>query len=67
MVACRRDNFVAKEPGFEPADFATNVYSLNRRAVRLKPEDVTRQIRHDIKGLIITFKKQIIDFNPDTI
>jgi hypothetical protein len=35
MVACRRDNFVAKEPGPEPADCATNVYSLNRRAVRL--------------------------------
>jgi hypothetical protein len=33
MVACRRDNFVAKEPGSEPADCATNVYSLNRRAV----------------------------------
>jgi hypothetical protein len=33
MVACRRDFFSAKEPGLESADFATNVYSLNRRAV----------------------------------
>jgi len=33
MVACRRDNFVAKEPGYVSADSATNVYSLNRRAV----------------------------------
>jgi len=33
MVACRRDNFVAKEPRLVSADCATNVYSLNRRAV----------------------------------
>jgi hypothetical protein len=33
MVACRRDNFLAKEPGLESADSATNVYSLNRRTV----------------------------------
>jgi len=32
MVACRRDNFVAKEPRLVSADCATNVYSLNRRA-----------------------------------
>jgi len=29
----RRDNFSAKVPGLESADGATNVYSLNRRAV----------------------------------
>jgi hypothetical protein len=34
MVACRRDNFSAKVPGQVSADGATNVYSLNRRAVR---------------------------------
>ncbi len=33
MVACRRDNFSAKVPGFVSAVCATNVYSLNRRAV----------------------------------
>jgi hypothetical protein len=33
MVACRRDNFSAKVPGQVSADGATNVYSLNRRAV----------------------------------
>jgi hypothetical protein len=31
----RRDNFSAKVPGLVSADGATNVYSLNRRAVRL--------------------------------
>jgi hypothetical protein len=31
----RRDNFLAKLPGLVSADGATNVYSLNRRAVRL--------------------------------
>jgi len=30
----RRDSFSAKVPGLESADGATNVYSLNRRAVR---------------------------------
>jgi len=29
----RRDCFLAKVPGFVSADCATNVYSLNRRAV----------------------------------
>jgi len=29
----RRDNFSAKVPGLVTADGATNVYSLNRRAV----------------------------------
>jgi len=29
----RRDNFSAKVPGLVSADGATNVYSLNRRAV----------------------------------
>jgi len=29
----RRDNFMAKVPGLVSADGATNVYSLNRRAV----------------------------------
>lgn len=33
MVACRRDNLVAKVPGLESADSATNVYYHNRRAV----------------------------------
>jgi len=33
----RRDNFSAKEPGLVSADGATNVYSLNRRAVMFKP------------------------------
>jgi len=32
----RRDNFSAKVPGLVSADGATNVYSLNRRAVRCK-------------------------------
>jgi hypothetical protein len=31
----RRDYFLAKVPGLVSADGATNVYSLNRRAVRL--------------------------------
>jgi hypothetical protein len=31
----RRDNFSAKVPGLVSADGATNVYSLNCRAVRL--------------------------------
>jgi len=30
----RRDYFLAKVPGLVSADCATNVYSLNRRAVR---------------------------------
>jgi hypothetical protein len=33
----RRDYFLAKEPGLVTADSATNVYSLNRRAVMFKP------------------------------
>jgi hypothetical protein len=33
----RRDNFSAKVPGFVSTDSATNVYSLNRRAVIFKP------------------------------
>jgi hypothetical protein len=32
----RRDNLLAKEPGHVTADSATNVYSLNRRAVMCK-------------------------------
>jgi hypothetical protein len=32
----RRDNFLAKVPGLVSADGATNVYSLNRRAVMFK-------------------------------
>jgi len=32
----RRDNFVAKVPGLVSADGATNVYSLNRRAVSIQ-------------------------------
>jgi len=32
----RRDNFLAKVPGLVSADGTTNVYSLNRRAVRLQ-------------------------------
>jgi len=32
----RRDNFSAKVPGLVSADGATNVYSLNRRAVMFK-------------------------------
>jgi hypothetical protein len=33
MVACRRDYFSAKVPGLVSADGATNVYSLNHRAI----------------------------------
>jgi hypothetical protein len=33
----RRDYFLAKVPGLVSADGATNVYSLNRRAVISKP------------------------------
>jgi hypothetical protein len=33
----RRDYFLAKVPGLVSADGATNVYSLNRRAVMGKP------------------------------
>jgi len=36
----RRDSFLAKVPGLESADGATNVYSINRRAVMLKREPV---------------------------
>jgi hypothetical protein len=32
----RRDNFLAKVPGLVSADSATNVYSLNHRAVMCK-------------------------------
>jgi hypothetical protein len=32
----RRDYFLAKVPGLISADCATNVYSLNRRAVRFQ-------------------------------
>ena len=35
----RRDNFQAKVPGLVTADCATNVYSLNRRAVMCKVID----------------------------
>jgi hypothetical protein len=34
----RRDSFSAKAPGHVTADCATNVYSLNRRAVMFKPQ-----------------------------
>jgi hypothetical protein len=34
----RRDNFLTKVPGLVSADYATNVYSLNRRAVRLNEQ-----------------------------
>jgi hypothetical protein len=33
-LSCHRDYFLAKVPGLVSADGATNVYSLNRRAVR---------------------------------
>jgi hypothetical protein len=36
----RRDSFSAKAPGLVSADGATNVYSLNRRAVRSHEEPV---------------------------
>jgi hypothetical protein len=39
----RRDNFSAKVPGLVSADGATNLYSLNRRAVRCNSQH-TRQI-----------------------
>jgi len=40
----RRDYFLAKVPGLVSADGATNVYSLNRRAVISKPK---RQLEND--------------------
>ena len=52
MVACRRDNFVAKVPGLVSADYATNVYSLNRRAVRLSK---------NLLKLLITTNSQATD------
>jgi hypothetical protein len=39
----RRDHFLAKVPGLVSADGATNVYSLNRRAVMLKRQLLTGQ------------------------
>jgi hypothetical protein len=36
----RRDNFSAKVPGLVTADCATNVYSLNRRAVSVHLKSV---------------------------
>jgi hypothetical protein len=52
----RRDYFLAKVPGLESADGATNVYSLNRRAVMLKLQHVTEQFRNYAKSLSITNK-----------
>jgi hypothetical protein len=40
----RRDYFLAKVPGLVSADGATNVYSLNRRAVRLHAKRITKGI-----------------------
>jgi hypothetical protein len=40
----RRDSYSAKVPGHVTADGATNVYSLNRRAVILKRQYITRQL-----------------------
>ena len=56
----RRDYFLAIVPGLVSADGATNVYFRNRRAVMLKPQRVTGQIRLDWKGLSITAQSRII-------
>jgi hypothetical protein len=40
----RRDNFSAKVPVFESADSAANVYSLNRRAVMGKVQQIINLI-----------------------
>jgi hypothetical protein len=48
----RRDSFSAKVPGLVSADGATNVYSLNRRAVRFKGHtDEPRQPPRKSKSL----------------
>jgi hypothetical protein len=48
----RRDNFSAKVPGLVSADGATNVYSLNRRAVRLSK---------NLSCLLITMRLVILE------
>jgi hypothetical protein len=57
MVACPPGLIRPKVPGHVTADGATNVYYRNRRAVMLKPQAVTGQIRLDRKGLSITVSK----------
>jgi len=47
----RRDSFLAKVPGLVSADGATNVYSLNHRAVRLSK---------NLSGLLITLRLVIL-------
>jgi hypothetical protein len=47
----RRDNFLARVPGLVSADSATNVYSLNHRAVRLSK---------NLSFLFITMRSEII-------
>jgi hypothetical protein len=42
----RRDNFVAKVPGHATADGATNVYSLNRRAVMWHSKSQKTRFQH---------------------
>ena len=41
-----RDNFLAKVPGLVSADSATNVYSLNRRAVVLNRHMAVDKIKN---------------------
>jgi hypothetical protein len=49
----RRDNFSAKVPGLVSADGATNVYSLNRRAVMGHAETITYKNLADLLFMLI--------------
>jgi hypothetical protein len=49
----RRDNFSAKVPGLVTADGATNVYSLNRRAVMFKPTCTSLRLVNQNKTFIL--------------
>ena len=47
VPSLHRDFYSAKVPWSVPGAASGNAYSLNRRAVMLKPQCVTRQIRLD--------------------
>ena len=55
-----RDHFAVKVPGFVSADGATNVYSLNRRAVMGKPKVQIDSIPTGDKRIDPCFQKAFI-------
>jgi hypothetical protein len=64
MVACRRDNFSTKVPGYVSADGATNVYSLNRRAVSVNKVNLYTLIISDFDNYISSCLFRISVFVP---